>query len=293
MAYDERNRKNLDKLADNTKAKAYIWYAYLIANEINVLIYETIRTVDQQRKNVANGKSQTMKSYHIVGQAFDFVPVNGKQANWGGYGDPKIKAAIAKAKELGFEWGGDWKGFIDKPHLQYNYRGYGSDTFGKTVQQPTQPVHQESPQSSEFKVGQRVTLQGFATHFATGQEIPESVKNKPYTILQVKPTKVLLKEIMSWVWYVDITPKSAPEQTQPYRVIVPNTAFFQAAALVREYEVRGFKCEGVNLKQYAPYEKPKDGDPYQFVIHTTLDHAKQLVIELQIKGYPLAYGEAK
>ncbi|WP_141432399.1 glycoside hydrolase family 73 protein [Bacillus sp. 03113] len=146
---------------------------------------------------------------------------------------------------------------------------------------------------SQFHEGQKVTLQNHATHYSTGQEIPAHVKNKQYTIKQVTPEKVLLAEIMSWVWYADITPKSAPVQSQPYRVIVPNTAFFQAAALVGEYEKRGFKCEGVNLNQYAPYEKPKDHDPYKFVIDTTLDHAKQLVIELHQKGYPLAYGEAK
>ncbi|WP_141431426.1 N-acetylmuramoyl-L-alanine amidase family protein [Bacillus sp. 03113] len=79
----------------------------------------------------------------------------------------------------------------------------------------------------------------------------------------------------------------------PYKVIVPNTAFWQAVALVREYEGRGFKCEGVNLKQYKPNEQPQKDDPYMFVVDTTLDHAKQLVIELQTKGYGRAYGEAK
>ncbi len=40
---------------------------------------------------------------------------------------PDIKKALAEAKRLGFEWGGDWASFVDKPHLQYNYKGYGSD----------------------------------------------------------------------------------------------------------------------------------------------------------------------
>jgi len=58
--------------------------------------------------------------------------------------------------------------------------------------------------SASFKVGQRVTLQGFATQYATGQNIPVSVRNKQYTILQVGTGKVLLKEIMSWVLNQDI-----------------------------------------------------------------------------------------
>ncbi|GGH16689.1 hypothetical protein GCM10008013_11610 [Paenibacillus segetis] len=28
---------------------------------------------------------------------------------------------------MDFEWGGDWSGSWDKPHLQYNYKGYGTD----------------------------------------------------------------------------------------------------------------------------------------------------------------------
>ena len=79
------------------------------------------------------GVSQTMKSYHLVGQALDFVPVDSKgNALWNGYYAKDIQKAIKEAKRLGFEWGGDWKGFKDEPHLQYNYKGYGTDTFNKT-----------------------------------------------------------------------------------------------------------------------------------------------------------------
>jgi peptidoglycan LD-endopeptidase CwlK len=134
MYYDKRNRENLDKLADNTKAAALKWYDYLVKNGINVLIYETIRTEAQQREYVRKGASKTMRSYHRVGQALDFVPVNDKgETLWNGYTRPEIKQAIAEAKRLGFEWGGDWKSFKDMPHLQYNYKGYGTDTFGKAA----------------------------------------------------------------------------------------------------------------------------------------------------------------
>jgi len=133
MYYDKRNRDNIAKLADNTKLATMKWYEYCVENQIEILIYETIRTLAQQKINVANGKSQTLKSYHLVGQALDFVPVDSKTGAtlWNGYGTPSIKKAVAKAKSLGFEWGGDWSSFVDKPHLQYNYKGYGKDTFGK------------------------------------------------------------------------------------------------------------------------------------------------------------------
>lgn len=132
MRYDKRNRNSISKLADHTKQKALQWYEFCIKNNIDILIYETIRDEKTQRRYVSQGVSQTMKSYHLVGQALDFVPVDSKgKPLWNGYGASDIKRAISHAKSLGFEWGGDWKSFVDKPHLQYNYKGYGTDTFGK------------------------------------------------------------------------------------------------------------------------------------------------------------------
>ncbi|MNW36999.1 Peptidoglycan L-alanyl-D-glutamate endopeptidase CwlK precursor [compost metagenome] len=128
MRYDTRNRANLDKLAPNTRKAAYAWYEYCIKIGADILIYETIRTIETQKKYLADGKSKTLKSYHLVGQALDFVPVNASGAmDYNGYGSALIKRAITEAKRLGFEWGGDWKTFVDKPHLQFNYEGYGTD----------------------------------------------------------------------------------------------------------------------------------------------------------------------
>ncbi|MFZ7934418.1 SH3 domain-containing protein [Bacillus thuringiensis] len=140
MKYQTRNVNNLNKLADNTKAAAFKWYQYCIDNGIEVLIYETIRTVEQQREYVRKGASQTMRSYHLVGQALDFVPIqsNGTE-DWNGYNKEPWASAIRYAKQIGFEWGGDWKGFVDSPHLQYNYKGYGTDTFGKGAQNVVNP----------------------------------------------------------------------------------------------------------------------------------------------------------
>ncbi|MFF5993723.1 M15 family metallopeptidase [Lysinibacillus sp. KU-BSD001] len=140
MIYDKRNRENLNKLADHTRVAAYKWYQYCIDKKYQVLIYETLRDKATQQKYVQEGKSQTMRSYHLVGQALDFVFVdNNGKALW------SINAYVTKmdvinyAKKCGFTWGGDWDNdgdwrdetFLDSPHLQYEYTGYGKDTFGK------------------------------------------------------------------------------------------------------------------------------------------------------------------
>lgn len=143
LHYSDRSWENIAKLANDTKAKATALFKYAEDNNIEVLIYETIRTKAQQEANVASGASQTMKSYHLVGQALDFVPTKGSATKWDEYGRADIKKFIAKAKALGFEWGGDWTSFVDKPHLQNNYKGYGTDTFGdapsKSPQTPSKP----------------------------------------------------------------------------------------------------------------------------------------------------------
>lgn len=137
--YHKRNLENIAQLADNTKVATLKWYNYCITNEIDVLIYETIRTLATQKQYVANGVSQTLKSYHLenICQAFDFVPIVNGKAQWSGYESAKIKKAFDYARKLDFELGADWKNFVDKPHCQYNYKGYGTDTFknkGKLVE---------------------------------------------------------------------------------------------------------------------------------------------------------------
>ncbi|PFE97793.1 peptidase M15 [Bacillus thuringiensis] len=159
MKYHTRNVNNLNKLADNTKAAAFKWYQYCIDNGIEVLIYETIRTVEQQREYVRKGASQTMRSYHLVGQALDFVPIqsNGTE-DWNGYHKEPWASAIRYAKQIGFEWGGDWKGFVDSPHLQYNYKGYGTDTFGKGAQNVVTPPTSNDSVGVAYINGSNVNL---------------------------------------------------------------------------------------------------------------------------------------
>lgn len=148
MRNDKRNRATINELAPNSKAAALKWYDYCIKNDVEILVYEGRRTEAEQRANVNKGVSQTMKSYHIVGQALDFVPIDSKGiAQWSAaaYKKEPYKSAIAYAKSIGFEWGGDWSGFIDAPHLQFNYKGYGTD---KTLQIPTKTEVKSSDNKS-------------------------------------------------------------------------------------------------------------------------------------------------
>lgn len=157
MYYKQRNLDNIALLATNTRTAALKWHDFCVANNINVLIYETIRSEEKQREYVNSGASKTMQSYHLVGQALDFVPVNSKgTALWNGYGAAGVKKVIAEAKRLGFVWGGDWKGFVDKPHLQFNYKGYGTDPMTNVKMPVTKTNSVEQFQAwlnSNYKAG--------------------------------------------------------------------------------------------------------------------------------------------
>jgi peptidoglycan L-alanyl-D-glutamate endopeptidase CwlK len=74
-------------------------------------VHDGLRTVEDQKKLVERGASQTMRSRHLTGHAVDLVPyINGKlRWEW----DPIYKIADAvstAAEELGtpIRWGGAW-----------------------------------------------------------------------------------------------------------------------------------------------------------------------------------------
>jgi peptidoglycan L-alanyl-D-glutamate endopeptidase CwlK len=160
--YHTRNMNNINKLGDNTKVMAKELLSYCEKNGIEILIYSTIRTVAEQKANVASGASQTMKSYHIVGQALDWVMVDSKgNTLWNGYTSAAAKKVIAKAKSLGFTWGGDWKSFKDSPHFQYEYKGYGTDTFGKKATvSVAKPKPKPVPKPASIKTVGKVKIVG-------------------------------------------------------------------------------------------------------------------------------------
>lgn len=92
----------------------------------------------------------------------------------------------------------------NNPYLLNNGNiGWVNDSciVGGNASQPSAPTG--------FRKGQRVLLKTTASRYCTGQTIPNSIKGKTYTIMQVgngntHPDGVLLKEIMSWVYKVDV-----------------------------------------------------------------------------------------
>lgn len=73
----------------------------------------------------------------------------------------------------------------------------------------TESTPQNKPNTSvstnkKIKVGAKCKVSQKALKYATGQTIPAWVKRATHTIQEVKGEKVLLKEIYSWVYKIDI-----------------------------------------------------------------------------------------
>lgn len=94
---------------------------------IDFTVVEGVRTVEQQKENVAKGVSQTMKSKHLAqpdgySHAVDLVPLVGGKVPWEDWSAfAKVAEAMKmSAKELHVQitWGGDWKTLKDGPHYQ-------------------------------------------------------------------------------------------------------------------------------------------------------------------------------
>nr|WP_310261415.1 M15 family metallopeptidase [Fictibacillus barbaricus] len=104
---------------------------------INIVITDDFRSAEEQDKLYARGRTdkgtivthvEGGESYHNYGLAIDFALLlkdgtvvwdlkrddnkNGK-SDW--------MEVVTIGKELGFEWGGDWYGFKDYPHLEMDF----------------------------------------------------------------------------------------------------------------------------------------------------------------------------
>ncbi|MEC0110393.1 M15 family metallopeptidase [Paenibacillus taichungensis] len=107
-----------------------------------VLITQGLRTYAEQDALYAQGRTvlydskgkklpivtQVKGGYsiHNFGFAIDFALLlkDGKSVSWDTLRDddkdslPDWSEVVEEAKKLGFEWGGDWRSFVDMPHLQ-------------------------------------------------------------------------------------------------------------------------------------------------------------------------------
>jgi len=97
-----------------------------------IMVTEGLRTWEEQDALYAKGrtvppigkkywvtKAKGGQSFHNFGLAFDIVVLDAIHKDEWDDSHPGWAAAAQIGKQLGLEWGGDWTGFVDRPHYQW------------------------------------------------------------------------------------------------------------------------------------------------------------------------------
>ncbi|WP_163526603.1 peptidoglycan-binding protein [Halobacillus ihumii] len=122
-----RSVRNMGNVHPVVKEAAIETIERAYSEGITAQISDGLRTYSEQARLYSKGRTapgnivtyaEPGESYHNFGLAVDFFLTSndGQRAIWVVNSDWRRVAAIGKS--LGFEWGGDWSGFVDNPHLQ-------------------------------------------------------------------------------------------------------------------------------------------------------------------------------
>lgn len=127
MQLDERSLKRLEGV--HADLRRVVLRAVELAEQEGVAfaITEGLRSLSRQRQLVAAGASTTMRSRHLTGHAFDFVPLVAGEPNWKWPAFwPLVALFEQAAKELNVlvEMGARWRKFPDGPHVQLPWKEY-------------------------------------------------------------------------------------------------------------------------------------------------------------------------
>lgn len=123
-AIENISEKRIKTLQTPVARKARRLLERAAANGVNLRVTSAFRSYRMQRELYAQGRTKPGKvvtrakpgqSWHNFGLAFDVVEIRGGRAMWENSKWPEIGQW---GKELGLEWGGDWKSFKDRPHFQ-------------------------------------------------------------------------------------------------------------------------------------------------------------------------------
>lgn len=137
------NSRNIDDLRPDVAANCRVWQQLCKEAGLAVLVTGTVRDEEYQMYCYNNGTSKAkVPSFHSVkaGLAFDFC----KNVKGHEYDDLAFfSKAAAIAKQMGFDWGGDWKSFPDRPHIQWSDGGkYTSSMIRAGKYPPLMPLYQ-------------------------------------------------------------------------------------------------------------------------------------------------------
>jgi len=100
-------------------------------SSLDFTVLEGLRSLETQRRYVAEGRSKTLNSRHLTGHAVDLAPMIGGSVVWDWplyHRLAKVVKDAAKAENVPVQWGGDWRTFKDGPHWELTWKAYPKGT---------------------------------------------------------------------------------------------------------------------------------------------------------------------
>ena len=124
-----------ETLLPSFRAKVEAWVAACAARDVELLVYCTYRSPEEQKALYAQGRTRPgpivtnakpWKSAHQYRRAVDAIPIVNGKPDWS-YADlnrdqvpdePWWAVMVEEAEALGIEWAGRWKSFKEFVHWQ-------------------------------------------------------------------------------------------------------------------------------------------------------------------------------
>jgi peptidoglycan L-alanyl-D-glutamate endopeptidase CwlK len=123
---NDASRRRLEKVHPALATRIEALLETLKQHGLQVEVVQGLRTFAEQDALFAQGRTRPGpvvtrarggQSNHNYGLAVDLVPFTNGQPNWNA--PLGVWTTIgSEAEKLGLEWGGDWRKFVDKPHVQ-------------------------------------------------------------------------------------------------------------------------------------------------------------------------------
>ena len=115
------------KLSTVNKVLQDVFYAAISEAPYDFSITEGLRSLDRQKQLVKEGKSMTVNSRHLTGNAVDVCIIIDGKASWDFDKYKQLSdhiKEVAKGLNTPIVWGGDWHTFKDGPHYELDRKVY-------------------------------------------------------------------------------------------------------------------------------------------------------------------------
>ncbi len=126
-SFSKRSLGNLEGIHEDLRAVCEKAIELSEDFEVDFIVTDGCRTLEEQKEFVAAGKSRTMHSRHLGGFAVDVVALVNGRVTYDKEQMSKVAACFKRAAlKLGIpiNWGGDWKTFKDTPHFELDKGRY-------------------------------------------------------------------------------------------------------------------------------------------------------------------------